>query len=124
MAQSEKNEENAKEATNQLNKYTQHSETLAQLDSKAPNHWERINALYDDHLGKVNQAPTAADSLQDMGSRLQQHKQQQQLGQWAGEMNQPTEKDPVTLPEVQVNHPDIPRIYVEGKQAEIPPVFV
>ena len=104
----------------QYNKYTGHAETLGQLDSKMPNHWEKINALYDDHLGKVNQAPTASDSLQDMGNKLSQPK----LGQWAGAMKQPTEKDPVTLPDTQINHPDIPKGFGAGTQSEIPSVFV
>ena len=127
VAQTEGNSEVATQHTNQLNKYTGHGETLGQLDSKMPNHWERINALYDQHLGKVNQAPTAADSLEGMGAKLSQPQdwqQQRKLGKWAGEMNQPTAQDPVTLPETQVNQPSIPQIFGSDKQSEIPPVFV
>ena len=62
-----------------------------------------------------------------MGAKLSQPQdwqQQRKLGQWAGAMNQPTEKDPVTLPESQVNQPSIPQIFGGDKQSKIPSVFV
>ena len=108
----------------QYNKYTGHAETLGQLDSKMPHHWDKINALYNDHLGKVNQAPTAADSLKDMGSKLAQPTTVAKVGQWGKEMNQPPEKDPVTIQEPQINHPNIPKIFGGKNQSEIPSVFV
>ena len=48
------------------------SQTLGQLDSKLPGHWDKINDMYNAHLGNVQQAPTAEASLNQWGNEMEQ----------------------------------------------------
>jgi len=77
QAQENKDEEAKKHHTAENLRYRDAANDLKPLDSKMPNHWERINNIYNHHLGKVQQAPPADEALQ----------------QWGGEMSQPDQED-------------------------------
>jgi len=64
--------ETAKSHDVQDKQYQVLSQTLGQLDSKLPGHWDKINDMYNAHLGNVQQAPTAEASLNQWGNEMQQ----------------------------------------------------
>jgi hypothetical protein len=70
-------------------RYQTATNDLKPLDSKMPNHWERINNMYNDHLGKVQQAPPADEALQQWGGEMSQPDQED----WGVRMRQPEQTD-------------------------------
>jgi len=64
--------ETAKSHDVQDKQYQVLSQTLGQLDAKLPGHWDKINDMYNAHLGNVQQAPTAEASLNQWGNEMEQ----------------------------------------------------